>query len=77
MIATAINTDALIHGLLVIVVAAVVCGILAFLVRKAPIIDEPYKSGVAWGILAIFCIIIIVVLLQCFGVIGSGSVIAG
>jgi amino acid transporter len=54
--------------LLTVLVVLIVCGIVAFLINRAPFIDEPFKSFAVWCIIAVAAIVIIVELVQLTGV---------
>lgn len=51
---------------IVIFVAVVVllCGLIAYLIRSAPFIDEPFKSLGVWAVLAVAIVLIIIKLLE-------------
>lgn len=50
--------------LLFIVIVVIVCGLLAYLLRSAPFIEEPFKSIGVWAIVAVAVILIIIKLLE-------------
>lgn len=54
--------------LITIVAVLVICGIIAFLINRAPFIDEPFKSFAVWCIIAIAAIFIIIELVNLAGV---------
>lgn len=52
-------------GILVFVaVVVLICGLIAYLIRSAPFIEEPFKSFGVWAILAVAIIIIVIKLLE-------------
>lgn len=52
-------------GILVfIAVVVLICGLIAYLIRSAPFIEEPFKSFGVWAILAVAIIIIVIKLLE-------------
>jgi hypothetical protein len=55
---------ALIGLLIFIVVVAIICGLLAYLLRSAPFIEEPFKSWGSWAILAVGIILVVIKLLE-------------
>lgn len=50
--------------LLFLVVVILVCGLLAFLIRSAPFIEEPFKSWGVWALMAVAAILIVIKLLE-------------
>jgi hypothetical protein len=54
--------------LITILVILVICGAIAFLLNRAPFIEEPFKSFGVWCILAVAVILIIIELAQLAGV---------
>lgn len=56
--------EAAISVLLFIVVVVIVAGLLSYLLRSAPFIDEPFKSWGAWAIIAVAIIVIVLKLLE-------------
>jgi hypothetical protein len=52
-------------GILVFVaVVVLICGLIAYLIRSAPFIEEPFKSFGVWAILAVAIIVIVIKLLE-------------
>lgn len=52
-------------GILVFVaVVVLICGLIAYLIRSAPFIEEPFKSFGVWAVLAVAIIIIVMKLLE-------------
>jgi uncharacterized membrane protein YdjX (TVP38/TMEM64 family) len=54
--------------LLTILVILVICGAIAFLLNRAPFVEEPFKSFGVWVILVVAVIMIILVLAPLVGV---------
>lgn len=55
-------------GLLIyIAIVAIIAGVIAFLVRSAPFIEEPLKSWAVWAIIAVA---VLVILLRLAGLAG-------
>jgi len=61
-------TSGLVSVLIFIVVVLLICGLLAYLLRSAPFVDEPFKSWGVWAIMAVAIILIVVKLLELLGV---------
>lgn len=55
-------------ALILIIAALVICGIVAFLINRAPFIDEPFKSFAVWCLIAVAAIFIIIELVNLAGV---------
>lgn len=53
MITLAVLSVGLTHFLIGLVVVLLICGLLAFLVSKAPFIAEPWKAVIQWVLIAI------------------------
>jgi len=52
-------------GILVFVaVVVLICGLIAYLIRSAPFIEEPFKSFGVWAVLAVAIIVIVIKLLE-------------
>ncbi len=52
-------------GMLVFVaVVVLICGLIAYLIRSAPFIEEPFKSFGVWAVLAVAIILLVVKLLE-------------
>ncbi len=45
--------------LIYIAIVAIIAGVIAFLVRSAPFIEEPLKSWAVWAIIAVAVLIIL------------------
>jgi hypothetical protein len=58
----------LIGLLIVILIVALVAGLVVFLIRRAPMIEEPFKSWAEYVVLVIAVIIIVVRALALIGV---------
>lgn len=56
--------EAAIGILIFIAVVVVICGLLAFLIRSAPFIEEPFKSWGVWALMAVAAILIVIKLLE-------------
>lgn len=53
--------------LIYIVVVCLVAGILAYILRSAPFVEEPFKS---WGVWAILCVAALIILFKILEVTG-------
>lgn len=56
--------EAAIGILIFIVVVVIICGLLAYLIRSAPFIEEPFKSIGVWAIVAVAIVVIVIKLLE-------------
>lgn len=56
--------EAAVGILIFVVVVVVIAGLLAYLLRSAPFVEEPFKSVGVWAILAIAIIVIVIKLLE-------------
>ena len=54
--------------LIYIVVVCLVAGILAYILRSAPFVDEPFKSWGVWAFLSVAALIILFKILEVTGV---------
>lgn len=63
-ILAAVVSPAITTFLIQFVVVLVICGILAFLLSKAPFIAEPWKGVISWVLIAIPVVYLIVFLLS-------------
>lgn len=59
----AVLSDSLTHFLIGLVVILIICGLVAYLVGKAPFIAEPWKGVIQWVLIAIPCVWVIQYLL--------------
>lgn len=50
--------------LIFVAVVVLICGLIAYLIRSAPFIEDPFKSFGVWAILAVAIILIVVKLLE-------------
>jgi uncharacterized BrkB/YihY/UPF0761 family membrane protein len=57
----------MISVLVSIVVIVLICGLLAWLIRSAPFVEEPFRS---WGVWAIMAVAAILIILQLVGLTG-------
>ena len=57
----------MLSSLVTILIILVICGAIAFLLNRAPFIEEPFKS---FGVWAILCVAVILVILQLAGLAG-------
>lgn len=56
--------EGLIGILIFIAVVVLICGLIAYLIRSAPFIEEPFKSFGVWAVLAVAILLIVVKLLE-------------
>ncbi len=51
------------HFVIVLVIILLICGLVAFLISKAPWIADPYKTAILWLLLAVPVVYVIMFLL--------------
>ncbi len=56
--------ESFISILVFVAVVVLICGLVAYLIRSAPFVEEPFKSFGVWAVLAVAIILIVIKLLE-------------
>jgi hypothetical protein len=63
-----LESSSLVGLLIFLLVVFLICGLVVFLIRRAPFIEQPFKAWAEYAVVVVAVLIVIIRLLQALGV---------